>query len=119
MRTVTTLALVLITAAAFAQTRTLKVIPPPPDVATPPADAAKTSSGLASDLGKERLYTAPDRSRASERWNGSRSRMTLERNFPDAYRHHTCARAHHRCGFRSDQNVESDSSAPGRGNASR
>ena len=50
MRTVTTLAFVLIAAAAFAQTRTLKVIPPPPDVAAPPADASKTSSGLASKV---------------------------------------------------------------------
>jgi peptidylprolyl isomerase len=33
-----------------AQTRTLKVIPPPADVAAAPADAAKTSSGLASKV---------------------------------------------------------------------
>src|ERR1700749_411370 len=32
---------------AVAQTVTLKAIPPPPDVAAPPADAEKTSSGLA------------------------------------------------------------------------
>lgn len=50
MRTVITLAFVLIAAAASAQTRTLKVIPPPADVAAPPADAAKTSSGLASKV---------------------------------------------------------------------
>ena len=50
MRTVITLAFVLIAAAALAQPRTLKVIPPPADVAAPPADAAKTSSGLASKV---------------------------------------------------------------------
>jgi peptidylprolyl isomerase len=45
-----TLALVLAAAVASAQTRTLKVIPAPPDVAAPPADAAKTASGLASKV---------------------------------------------------------------------
>ena len=50
MRTVITLAFALIAAAASAQPRTLKVIPPPADVAAPPADAAKTSSGLASKV---------------------------------------------------------------------
>jgi FKBP-type peptidyl-prolyl cis-trans isomerase len=50
MRTLITLAFVLIAAATSAQTRTLKVIPPPADVAAPPADAAKTSSGLASKV---------------------------------------------------------------------
>jgi len=50
MRTVITLAFVLIAAAASAQPRTLKVIPPPADVAAPPADAEKTSSGLASKV---------------------------------------------------------------------
>ena len=44
-----TLALVLAAAVASAQT-TLKVIPAPPDVAAPPADAAKTASGLASKV---------------------------------------------------------------------
>ena len=34
---------------AVAQT-TIKVIPPPPDVAAPPADAKKTASGLASKV---------------------------------------------------------------------
>ena len=45
-----TLAFVLITAVASAQTRTIKVLPPPPDVAAAPADAAKTPSGLASKV---------------------------------------------------------------------
>ena len=45
-----TLGLLLMSAAAVAQTTTLKVIPPPPDVAAPPADAAKTPSGLASKV---------------------------------------------------------------------
>jgi FKBP-type peptidyl-prolyl cis-trans isomerase len=45
-----TLALVLAATIASAQTRTLKVIPPPPDVAAAPADAAKTASGLASKV---------------------------------------------------------------------
>ncbi len=45
-----TLGFVLIAALGSAQTTTLKVIPPPPDVAAPPADAAKTSSGLASKV---------------------------------------------------------------------
>ncbi len=53
MRTRFTLAFVLMlagAAAASAQTSTLKVIPPPPDVAAPPADAAKTASGLATKV---------------------------------------------------------------------
>jgi FKBP-type peptidyl-prolyl cis-trans isomerase len=50
MRTIVTFAFVLIAAAASAQTRTLKVIPPPADVKAPPADAPKTSSGLASKV---------------------------------------------------------------------
>ena len=45
-----TLAFVFIAALASAQTRTLKVLPPPADVAAPPADAAKTASGLASKV---------------------------------------------------------------------
>ena len=45
-----TLAFVLIAAFASAQTRTLKVLPPPSDVAAAPADAAKTTSGLASKV---------------------------------------------------------------------
>jgi peptidylprolyl isomerase len=45
-----TLAVVLAATLASAQTRTLKVIPPPPDVAAPPADATKTASGLASKV---------------------------------------------------------------------
>jgi peptidylprolyl isomerase len=44
------LVFVLVAAAASAQTRTIKVIPPPADVGAPPADAAKTSSGLASKV---------------------------------------------------------------------
>jgi peptidylprolyl isomerase len=49
MRIIATLAFVLTAALASSQT-TLKVIPPPPDVKAPPADAAKTSSGLASKV---------------------------------------------------------------------
>jgi FKBP-type peptidyl-prolyl cis-trans isomerase len=49
MRIIATLAFVLIAGLASAQ-KTLKVIPPPPDVAAPPADAAKTRSGLASKV---------------------------------------------------------------------
>ena len=45
-----TLALVLVAALASAQTRTLKAIPAPADVAAAPADAAKTASGLASKV---------------------------------------------------------------------
>jgi peptidylprolyl isomerase len=45
-----TLALVLVAAVASAQTRTLKAIPAPADVAAAPADAAKTASGLASKV---------------------------------------------------------------------
>ena len=41
------LALMLGATAAAAQTVTLKLIPPPPDVSAPPADAVKTASGLA------------------------------------------------------------------------
>ena len=50
MRYIAVFAFVLVAVAASAQTRTLKVIPPPADVAAPPADAAKTSSGLASKV---------------------------------------------------------------------
>ena len=49
MRIIATLAFALTAALASAQT-TLKAIPPPPDVAAPPADAAKTKSGLASKV---------------------------------------------------------------------
>ena len=45
-----TLAVVLIAAFASAQTRTLKILPPPADVAAAPADATKTASGLASKV---------------------------------------------------------------------
>jgi peptidylprolyl isomerase len=49
MRILATLAFVLTAAFASSQT-TLKMIPAPPDVQAPPADAAKTSSGLASKV---------------------------------------------------------------------
>ncbi|MEO8257980.1 MAG: FKBP-type peptidyl-prolyl cis-trans isomerase [Acidobacteriota bacterium] len=49
MRIVATLAFVLTAAFAASQT-TLKMIPAPPDVKAAPADAAKTSSGLASKV---------------------------------------------------------------------
>ena len=50
MRTLTALACVLASIAASGQTVTLKMIPPPPDVAAPPPDATKTASGLASKV---------------------------------------------------------------------
>ena len=50
MRIIATLAIALTAALVSAQTTTLKMIPPPPDVKAPPADAAKTSSGLASKV---------------------------------------------------------------------
>src|SRR5437660_10663071 len=50
MRILTTLAFALASIAASAQTVTLQMIPPPPDVAAAPADATKTSSGLASKV---------------------------------------------------------------------
>ena len=50
MRIIATLAFVLSTAFVSAQTTTIKVIPAPADVKAPPADAAKTSSGLASKV---------------------------------------------------------------------
>jgi peptidylprolyl isomerase len=50
MRIISTVGFLLISVLCSAQTRTLKVIPPPPDVAAAPADAAKTSSGLASKV---------------------------------------------------------------------
>ena len=49
MRDIAVFAFVLVAVAASAQT-TLKVIPPPANVAAPPADAVKTSSGLASKV---------------------------------------------------------------------
>ena len=42
------MATVLLAAAVAPAQQTAKTIPPPPDVAAPPADAAKTPSGLAS-----------------------------------------------------------------------
>jgi FKBP-type peptidyl-prolyl cis-trans isomerase len=50
MRIVATLAFVALVAGLSSAQTTLKVIPAPPDVAAPPADAAKTSSGLASKV---------------------------------------------------------------------
>src|SRR3989442_15641959 len=47
MRIVAALVFVLASSAGFSQTVTLSMIPPPPDVAAPPADATKTASGLA------------------------------------------------------------------------
>ena len=47
MRTLIALAFVLVSSAGFSQPVTLTMIPPPPDVAAPPADATKTASGLA------------------------------------------------------------------------
>jgi FKBP-type peptidyl-prolyl cis-trans isomerase len=49
MRIIATFLFFLIASLVSAQT-TLKVIPPPPDVKAPPADAAKTPSGLASKV---------------------------------------------------------------------
>jgi peptidylprolyl isomerase len=45
-------ALALVSVAAAGQPVTLKMIPPPEDVAAPPADATKTASGLASKVVK-------------------------------------------------------------------
>ena len=50
MRTLIALAFVLVSSAGFSQPVTLTMIPPPPDVAAPPADATKTASGLASKV---------------------------------------------------------------------
>jgi len=50
MRMLAALVFVLASSAGFSQTVTLKMIPPPPDVAAPPADAAKTASGLATKV---------------------------------------------------------------------
>ncbi len=50
-RFLSTLGVILgVATAAATQTTTLKVIPPPPDVAGPPADATKTPSGLATKV---------------------------------------------------------------------
>jgi FKBP-type peptidyl-prolyl cis-trans isomerase len=50
-RLLPSIGLVVLSAAALAaQTTTLKVIPPPADVAEPPADAVKTASGLATKV---------------------------------------------------------------------
>ena len=50
MRHLVVVAFLLAAVALSAQTRTLKVIPPPSDVAAPPADVVKTKSGLASKV---------------------------------------------------------------------
>jgi FKBP-type peptidyl-prolyl cis-trans isomerase len=50
MRIPISLVLGLVAVSAAGQTVTLKTIPPPADVAAPPADAVKTPSGLASKL---------------------------------------------------------------------
>jgi len=50
MRIMPTVVFALAAAAAAAQTVTLKVIPPPADVAAPPADAKKERSGLATKV---------------------------------------------------------------------
>ena len=50
MRILAALGFVFVAVLASAQTVTLKAIPPPPDVAAPPSDAVKTSSGLASKV---------------------------------------------------------------------
>jgi peptidylprolyl isomerase len=50
MSTIGTLALALMAFLATAQNVTLKVIPPPTDVAAPPPDAVKTRSGLATKV---------------------------------------------------------------------
>ena len=44
------IALVLLVSASAVAQRTLKMLPAPPDVAAPPADAQKTASGLASKV---------------------------------------------------------------------
>lgn len=58
-----TLVFAVAATAAVAQTTTLRVIPPPADVAVPPSDAKKTSSGLATKViapgtGKDRPAAA-------------------------------------------------------------
>ena len=50
MRILAALAFALAAITASAQPVTLTMIPPPPDVAAPPADATKTASGLASKV---------------------------------------------------------------------
>jgi len=50
MRTIAARLVVLASVALSAQPVTLKMIPPPPDVAAPPADAVKSVTGLASKV---------------------------------------------------------------------
>ena len=61
MRMLATLVFSLAAAAAAAQTQVIKVIPAPPDVAAPPADAVKTKSGLATKVIKPGTGAAKDR----------------------------------------------------------
>ena len=61
MRMFGTLVLALAAVTAAAQTTTLKVIPPPSDVAAPPADAVKTKTGLATKVVQAGTGTAKDR----------------------------------------------------------
>jgi peptidylprolyl isomerase len=49
-RILSAIALVLLVSASAGAQRTLKMLPPPSDVAAPPADAQKTASGLASKV---------------------------------------------------------------------
>ena len=66
MRMFGTLVFALAAVAAAAQTTTLKVIPPPSDVAAPPADAAKTKSGLATKVIQPGTGIAKDRPSADD-----------------------------------------------------
>jgi peptidylprolyl isomerase len=50
MKTLLVCALLLVSMAGITAQQTIKMLPPPPDVAAPPADAVKTSSGLASKV---------------------------------------------------------------------
>jgi peptidylprolyl isomerase len=50
MKTLLVAALLLVSMAGTSAQQTLKMLPPPADVSAPPADAVKTSSGLASKV---------------------------------------------------------------------
>ena len=61
MKTLLVCALLLASMAGTSAQQTMKMLPPPPDVAAPPADAVKTSSGLASKVltpGKGKVHPA-------------------------------------------------------------
>ena len=61
MKTLLVCALLLVSMVGTSAQQTLKMLPPPPDVAAPPADAQKTSSGLASKVltpGKGKVHPA-------------------------------------------------------------